>query len=53
MVLDQAGWHASRELSVPANITLLRRALETASVKLIDPDDQDGPGVRVRGKARR
>ena len=26
-----------------------RRALEAAGVMFIDPDDQDGPGVRLRG----
>ena len=26
-----------------------RRALEAAGVMFIDPDDQNGPGVRLRG----
>ena len=30
-----------------------RRALETAGVKFIDADDQDGPGVRLRGSKGR
>src|ERR1700687_4302073 len=32
----------------------LQRALEAAGVRFIEPDDQDGPGVRLRGtKAKR
>ena len=30
-----------------------QRALEGAGVKFIDGDDQDGPGVRLRGKGKR
>ena len=30
-----------------------QRALEGAGVKFMDADDQDGPGVRLKGKMKR
>jgi hypothetical protein len=36
-----------------ATVQKWRRALESAGVKFIDADDQNGPGVRLRGIQKR
>jgi hypothetical protein len=42
LLLDQAGWHTTKKLAVPANITLLPLPARAPELNPVDPSTSSG-----------